>query len=183
MNKLTQQSEYQEINKWLEKTIVGLNLCPFARIPFENKQIKITIQNSSDFENAYIDFIEEVEDLSSSEQFNTTLLVYPQLEVSFEDFNDFIGELEFRLEECELDSQFQLVGFHPQFYFADTVKSDLANYVNRSPFPLIHILQRKDIDKAISSLQMGENISFTNENTIKNLSPEQIQEHFWYLFK
>jgi hypothetical protein len=176
------QNTKKEIHKWLVKTVIGLNLCPFAKDPHEKGQIHIDVSKASSFESAYQDFVSSLNYLNEENPIKTTLLVFDQLDTSFEDFNDFVGSVEDNLDENGLLNIFQLVCFHPEFRFADSDTHDLANLVNRSPKPLIHILFTEDITVATKDLAAGENISFTNEKNIKNLSESELKEFFWYLY-
>ena len=170
-----------QIHKWLEDTVIGLNLCPFAKEPFDTKQIYFRLSSSRNFKNAFEDFVQELTKLNNSIKFKTTLITYENLECDFEQFNNFCGLLEESLKENHLDTIFQIVCFHPQFKFEGVDFSDKANYVNRSPAPIVHILKKQDMDAATIHLQSGENISYINEKTIKSLSEKQLKKYFWYL--
>lgn len=176
------QNSQEILKKWLEKTVIELNLCPFAKKPYESGHLKISVDDSINFEKAFDSFIKEIESLNSHSEYRTILLGFNQLHCTFYELNDFVGHLEYTLEENNLDHYFQLVCFHPEFHFADTDKDARANLVNRSPMPLIHILLKEDVEKAVHSIQAGENISYQNEQTLEELTQEQIKEFFWYLF-
>lgn len=175
------QKAKDDIEQWLVKTIIGLNLCPFAKTPYENGQIKVAISKAYDFEQAYQNFIEELDFLNNDQKIRTTLLAFENLECDFTHFNDFVGTIEETLRENNLSDVFQLVAFHPHFVFKDADPKDLANYVNRSPYPLIHLLWSEDISQAVKNITTGENISLINEQTIKALSSEKLKEYFWFL--
>lgn len=179
---MTQKTTNEIINKWLVDTVIGLNLCPFAKVPYESGQIKIETSKAQSFEEAFADFIKEIELITTSEIVTTTLLAYESLTTNFLEFNDFIGSLEETLEDNDLAEAFQLVCFHPGFYFDELEQDDLANYVNRSPVPVIHILRKIDVTNAMSSIEAGESISLINEQTIKSLTIEQLKKYFWYLY-
>lgn len=170
------------VKNWLVETVIGLNLCPFAKKPYEEGKINIAVSKAQNFESAYDDFIKEIELISSNSITTTSLLAFDCLETNFLDFNDFIGSLENILAENDLSDDFQLVCFHQGFYFGGLELNDLANYVNRSPMPLVHILRRSDVTKASSSIDTGVNISFNNENLIKSLSDQELKKHFWFLY-
>ncbi len=168
---------------WLEKIIIDLDLCPFARIPFRQGQIHLRVCESLTPEENFQSFIEECERLLivGPSKISTTLIAYPNSHRDFLLFNDFVGELERRLEEGGLDDTFLVVAFHPRFYFDGLEENDLANYVNRSPFPTVHIIRTIEMEKAASELKSGEQLSFFNEKKLKALSPQKIKELFYYL--
>lgn len=170
-----------EINKWLELTIIELNLCPFAALPFKNNQLKVKLNQTSNQKEALDTFINELDILNDqSNTYETTLLVLPNATQNFLEYNDFIGFLEDSLFEVNLHDEFQVVGFHPNFVFNGLDLNDRANWVNRSPFPLIHILKTKSIKQVMSDPKDGEKISFNNERRLKNLSESEIKKYFWF---
>lgn len=171
----------EEIHKWLVETIIGLNLCPFAKEPFDAGHISITVSQAQQLEDAYKDFISEISFMHSSSTIRTKLLAYPNINDSFEIFNDFCGSLEEILEENDLENIFQIVGFHPKFRFEGLESNDKANYVNRAPYPVIHILLAQDVALAANTIKTGENISQNNERTIKSLSSHELKKYFVFL--
>lgn len=174
MNKLT------DINQWLEKTIIELNLCPFAKEPFLKKSLRINIceENINSF-NIY-SFKDQIKQLET-ESIETILWVFSNLQINYLDFNDLSLEFEEQLEQLNLEDKYQLVIFHPDFYFGGVHPSDKANWVNRSPLPLIHILRKDSLDKAMASEEVAKNLSLLNEKKIKALSKDELEYYFWYL--
>lgn len=172
-------------NYWLETIVVGLDLCPFARIPFEKGQIRVVECEDAGEEGQMGFFLEELEFLNQVEaaDVSTTLIVYPQASSSFSEFNDFVGDLEFMLEEAGLDEIFQLVAFHPKFVFEHLDPDHLGNYVNRSPFPVLHILRSDEIARVVKNPKEGEMISFNNDKKLHSLSRESLDQLFYYLKK
>lgn len=172
-------------NYWLKEIVIGLDLCPFARIPFEKGQIRVVECEEAQEEEQLAFFLEELEVLNQSEagELSTTLIVYPHASASFIEFNDFVGDLEFMLEEAGLDEIFQLVAFHPKFVFEHLASDHLGNYVNRSPFPVLHILRAEEVERAIKHPKEGEAISFNNDKKLHALSQESLDQIFYYLKK
>lgn len=170
---------------WLENIVIGLDLCPFARIPFEKGLIRVVECEDSNEDDQMVFFLEELEFLNRSDAADvaTTIIVYPNGSLDFSAFNDFVGELEFMLEEAGLADVFQLVTFHPKFIFNNTEFEHLGNLVNRSPFPVLHILRSEEIAKAMKNPKDGEIISFNNDKKLHGLSSETIDQLFYYLKK
>ncbi|MBC7714549.1 MAG: DUF1415 domain-containing protein [Rhizobacter sp.] len=170
---------------WLEYIVIGLDLCPFARIPFEKGLIRVVECEERDEDEQMVFFLEELELLNQTEAdvVSTTVIVYPHASSDFSHFNDFVGELEFMLEEAALENSFQLVAFHPKFVFENTEFSETGNLVNRSPFPILHILRFEEIARAMKNPKDGEVISFNNDKKLNQLSPEAIDQLFYYLKK
>ncbi|MBC7429313.1 MAG: DUF1415 domain-containing protein [Bacteriovorax sp.] len=170
---------------WLENIVIGLDLCPFARIPFESGLIRVVECKKSDEDDQMIFFLEELEFLNQAmpSDVSTTVIVYPNASNDFSLFNDFIGELEFMLEEAALENIFQLVAFHPEFVFENTDSNEIGNLVNRSPFPTLHILRSEEVARAMKNPADGEVISFNNNKKLNELSSEAIDQLFYYLKK
>lgn len=169
---------------WLENIVIGLDLCPFARIPFQKGLIRL-IECTEASEEAQLGFfLEELELLNQSapSELSTTLIVYPNASDDFATFNDFVGDLEMMLEDVELADVYQLVAFHPKFVFEETEFDHLGNLVNRSPFPILHILRSEDIARALKNPKDGEVVSYNNDKKLHELSPEARNQLFYYLF-
>ena len=170
---------------WLETIVLGLDLCPFARIPYQKGQIRVVDCQEVDEEGQMHFFLEELDLLNEADpaEISTTIIAYPFGSSDFHDFNDFVGDLESMLEDAELGDVYQLVAFHPRFVFADTDFDHLGNYVNRSPMPILHILRSEEIARALKNPKDGEIISFNNDRKLHEISSEKLAELFFYLKK
>jgi hypothetical protein len=171
-----------EITQWINQTIIQLNLCPFAALPYQKDQVKISLVNESDNEKILESFIQELEYLNAeSNNSETSLLILPKMSNDFRDFNDFVGTLEDNLFEVNLHGEFQIVAFHPRFIFEGLESIDRANWVNRSPYPVLHILKTKSIADLKMKSNEGEEISFRNENRLNELTDLEVEKYFWFL--
>jgi hypothetical protein len=179
------QSSLSLTKYWLENIVIGLNLCPFAKIPYQQGLVRIVECEDSDEEVQMMTFLKELDFLneSASPALSTTLIVYPNGNADFFSFNDFVGEIELMLEKASLDKNFQLVGFHPKFVFTETDFNHLGNLVNRSPFPILQILRTEEMAKAVKNPKDGEIISLSNDKMLNELSQEAIDQLFYYLKK
>ena len=140
----------KQTTQWLKKTVIGLGFCPFAKAPFEEGRIRIAncLEQSDEVRLDF--FIDELAllELNLRSDLSTTLIVFSICKEDFLDFNDFCGLCEDYLKESQLESDFQVVVFHPKFYFQDADPSDPTNMVNQSPYPTLHILRNVEIDEA-----------------------------------
>jgi hypothetical protein len=170
-------------NYWLENIVIGLDLCPFARIPWEKGLIRTVLCEGSKEETHLEFFLSELEFLheNPASVVSTTIIVYPDADADFLVFNDFVGDLESMLSESQLNETFQLVAFHPRFMFLDSSFNDVENLVNRSPYPVLHILRSADLDRARLMESSGSDISFRNEAKLKALSQDARDALFYYL--
>jgi len=138
------------VRRWLEKAVIGLNLCPFAKSVYVKDQVRIAICQAQDRHALTAQLYEELQLLASTpaQQTDTTLLVVPCLFEQFSDFNDYLDIAEAVLDELELVGEIQLASFHPFYQFANTEPDDLSNYTNRAPYPILHLLREDSLDRA-----------------------------------
>ncbi len=139
--------------RWLERAVVGLNLCPFAKAPYAKGRVRIRVSHAQDEETLLLDLCEELQRLAVGEEneIETTLLVHPQVLNDFLDFNDFLDVADHALEQMNLAGELQVASFHPDYRFADAAPDDIANHTNRSPYPTLHLLRESSIDRAVES--------------------------------
>ena len=166
------------INKWLEKTIIGLDLCPFTRKPYIEGKIMVKELPGQETTEAQNHFLTSLSFFQGQNKFETALLVYPQWKISFKDFYEFSEDCENHLHSLNLEDEFQLVAFHPGFCFEGLAFSNRANLVNSSPLPLIHILRICDLDFLNLSSKEAESMSFNNAKKLESLSEEELFDHF-----
>ena len=138
---------------WLEKAVIGLNLCPFAKGVHIKDQIRYFVSHATTTEELIKDLMAELEVLAevNPEKIDTTLLIHPFVMQDFLDYNDFLEVADATLEELDLDGILQVASFHPQYQFEDAAPDDIDNYTNRSPFPTLHLLREDSIDKAVEA--------------------------------
>ena len=157
--------------RWLERAVIGLNLCPFAKAPHVKGQIHYAVSEAKGLEGLRDELIEELQALAaaSAEVRETTLLIVPHMLRDFLDFNDFLDEADGVLQELDLEGEFQVASFHPQFQFADTEPDDITNHTNRSPYPTLHLLREASIDRAVEAFPEAETIYEANMATMEKL--------------
>jgi hypothetical protein len=168
----------ESVEQWLEKIIIGLNLCPFAKKPYLANSIRIQNTQTND-ENEMIQFfLDELDYIQNNKSLSTSLVVFQNASLDFLNFYDLFSLMEDLIEQLKLQHEFQVVCFHPQFIFENTEPDKRINVVNRSPYPLIHILRSIEIENALNSPEEGEKISFSNEKLLDSMSDAEFQTHF-----
>ncbi len=157
--------------QWLERAVIGLNLCPFAKAVHVKGQIRYVVSDASTPEALADDLVRELEFLAeaNAEQIDTTLLIHPRVLQDFLDFNDFLDVADGVVEELELDGILQVASFHPQFQFENTEPDDITNYTNRSPYPTLHLLREDSIERAVAAFPDELEIAETNIATLEKL--------------
>ena len=157
--------------EWLEKAVIGLNLCPFAKAVYVKNQVRIVVSSAKHLDGLLEDLDRELDFLAAAdpEEIDTTLLIHPTLLLDFLDFNDFMQLAEAAVEEHELEGVIQIASFHPQFQFEGTEPDDMGNYTNRAPFPILHLLREASIERAVAACPEAETIYERNIDTLKAL--------------
>nr|WP_315466881.1 DUF1415 domain-containing protein [uncultured Undibacterium sp.] len=165
---------------WLEKAVIGLNLCPFAKGVHIKDQIRYFVSHATTPEELIKDLMAELEVLAEAnpDKIDTTLLIHPYVMQDFLDYNDFLEVADATLEELDLDGILQVASFHPQYQFEDAEPEDIDNYTNRSPFPTLHLLREDSIEKAVEAFPEAEQIYEKNIQTLRALGHEAWKKLF-----
>ncbi len=150
MNTLSDQTIISHTQQWLEKAVIGLNLCPFAKAPYVKEQVRISVSRAKHLDGFLEDLDRELQLLAdtSAEETETTLLVQPDLFGDFLTFNDMLELADAAVGEHDLEGVVQIAPFHPDFQFEGTEADDISNYTNRSPYPTLHLIRESSIAKA-----------------------------------
>ena len=174
MNKESNDDIIATTQRWLERAVIGLNLCPFAKAVHVKKQIRYVVSRATTPEELLKEFINEAELLAetSAEKIDTTLLIHPDVLTDFLDYNDFLDIADEALEQLDLAGDLQVASMHPQYQFADTQPDDIENYTNRSPCPTLHLLRETSVDKAVAAFPEADQIFEKNIETMKRLGHE-----------
>ena len=159
------------MREWIEKAVIGLNLCPFAKAVYVKNQVRYVVSHAPHLDGLLEDLDRELDFLAAAdpEAVDTTLLIHPTLLPDFLDFNDFMQLAEAALDEHGLDGVIQIASFHPAFQFEGTEPDDLGNYTNRAPFPTLHLLREASIDRAVAAFPEAETIYARNIETLQAL--------------
>lgn len=163
--------EIADTVRWLERAVIGLNLCPFAKAPHVKGQIHYVVSQAKGLEGLRDELIEQLQAMAAlpADARETVLLIVPQMLHDFLEFNDFLDEADGVLQELDMEGEFQVASFHPQFQFADTEPDDITNFTNRSPYPTLHLLREDSIDRAVEAFPEAETIYETNMATLEKL--------------
>jgi len=168
------QTVVQDMRRWLERAVIGLNLCPFAKAVHVKGQIHYAVSAATGAAELRQDLLAELRDLAArdAQQRDTTLLIAPLVFPDFLDFNDFLVEADQALAELDLEGVLQIASFHPRYQFAGTAPDDIGNFSNRAPYPTLHLLREASIDRAVQAFPEAETIYEANMATLERLGPE-----------
>ena len=156
---------------WLERAVIGLNLCPFAKGVHVKGQVHYAVSRATTPQDLLEDLIYELKELvaHTAEARDTTLFIAPCCLQDFLDFNDFLAQADRALEQLDLEGVLQIASLHPQYQFAGTAEDDITNFTNRSPYPTLHLLREDSIDRAVAAFPNPEAIFETNMRTLQDL--------------
>jgi hypothetical protein len=156
---------------WLEKAVIGLNLCPFAKAVHVKQQVRYVVSNATTPEALLETLMNELQLLSDTdpEVTDTTLLIHPFVLNDFMDYNEFLDVADAAVEDMQLDGELQVASFHPHYQFADTDVNDISNYTNRAPYPILHLLREDSIERAVEAFPEAAEIFDKNIETLEKL--------------
>ena len=161
---------------WLRDVVVALNLCPFAAAPLRRNTIRYRVSMARDPQALLQDLLEELIRLDRADPatVSTTLLILPYTLGDFADYNDFLDLADAALRAANLEGAVQIASFHPDYRFADSAPDALANYTNRSPYPLLHLLREDEVERAVALHPDTERIPRDNIRRLEELGLEKI---------
>lgn len=164
-------SAQAETLAWIERAVIGLNLCPFARAVRSKQQIRCVVSEATDASRLLCALCDEAQRLIDTDPavLDTTLLVHPHMLRDFGEYNDFLDLAEAALHAMGCDGVLQLASFHPDYLFAGTEPDDPSNATNRSPHPTLHLLREASVARAVQAFPDAEAIYEVNMRTMREL--------------
>lgn len=159
---------------WIERAVIGLELCPFARAVHVGRRIRYVVTGTREPEALVEVLVSELEHLAAADpaELETTLLIHPQVLTDFLDYNEFLDVADAAVEQLGLTGVVQVASFHPQYQFAGTAANDIDNYTNRSPYPTLHLLREDSVERAVAAHPDTDRIFENNIETLRRLGHE-----------
>ncbi len=159
---------------WLERAVIGLNLCPFAKSVFVKKQVRYALTGATTADELLAVLAHELQLLVDTDpaQLDTTLLIHPQAMTDFLDYHFFLAEVDALIRNLGHEGVFQVASLHPAYEFAGSEPDEIANYTNRSPYPTLHLLRESSIDRAVAAFPDAESIFERNIETMERIGHE-----------
>ncbi len=156
---------------WLERAVIGLNLCPFAKSVYVKEQVRYVVSPVTEAPDVMDDLERELRLLADADpaQIDTTLLILPHAVADFLDFNDLLYFAERLLASLGLEGTLQIASFHPHYQFAGTEPDDIENYTNRAPYPILHLLREDSIARAAAAFPDAADIYERNQAVMRRL--------------
>lgn len=171
---LTADEAITATRKWLERAVIGLNLCPFAKAVHVKNQVRYVVSKATDSDALLADLEQELQYLAkaSPEETDTTLLIHPHALKRFDDFTDFLDLVDVVVRLQGLSGILQVANFHPDYCFSDAEADDRGNLTNRSPYPTLHLLREASLDRAVRAFPEAATIYERNIETMERLGRE-----------
>ena len=163
----------QQTSQWIQQIIIKHNFCPFAARVVDH----IDYQLASDPSPAGI--LSQLsllwEKLDQQPAIETSFLIFPQAFSNFYDYLEMLHLAEAHLAATGYEGIYQLASFHPQYCFAGSTEDDPANYTNRSPYPMFHLLREASLEQAIAHHPDPEGIPAQNIERAQTLGLKQMK--------
>jgi uncharacterized protein len=156
---------------WIEKAVIGLELCPFARAVYVGERIRYSISAARDEDELLGDLARELSMLASAPEdlCETTLLIHPWVLTDFAEYNVFLNAADREVGTLGLRGEIQIASFHPHYQFEGTTPDDIGNFTNRSPYPMLHLLREASVERAVSAIPDAAAIFERNIETLRRL--------------
>ena len=160
-----------DTRRWLERAVIGLNLCPFAKAVHAKGQVRYVASEATTPDALLEQLGEELLFLRDAppDTVDTTLIVHPHVLGDFLDYNDFLELADALVAELGLDGVLQVASFHPQYQFAGSHPDDIENCTNRSPWPTLHLLREDSVSRAVAAYPDADVIVDRNIDTLRTL--------------
>ena len=160
--------------RWLERAVIGLNLCPFAKAVYVKGQVRFAVSDATTPDELVERVTAELAFLRDADpqQTDTTLLIHPQVLADFLEYNDFLDTADATIHAQGLAGVIQIASFHPNYQFAGTAPDDVGNHSNRSPFPMLHLLRENSVARAVGAFPEADAIVDRNLATLAKLGQD-----------
>lgn len=169
------KQQEQALHDWLQQVVIGLKLCPFAKEPWDQQRVRLVFCESTDPETLLKLLHQELRQLDATapEHLETTVVAACAQLADFEDYLDLLAVADALIDDCGWRGQYQIAGFHPRYCFDGLDPADAANYSNRSPMPLFHLLREDSIAQAVATMRDPAAIFERNIALLRGLSEEE----------
>jgi len=163
-----------DTRRWLERAVIGLNLCPFAKSVHVKKQIRYALTEAATPDELLAELEREFTLLTETDPalLDTTLLIHPKVLTDFLDYHFFLQEAEALIRNLDYEGIYQIASLHPDYEFAGSEADDIDNVTNRSPYPTLHLLRESSIDRAVAAFPDPDSIYERNIATVRRLGHE-----------
>ena len=172
------QKTITRVRRWIEKAVIGLNLCPFARSVYQQNKVRLIVSKSGRVDALMLELYQQCQYLIETPEIETTLLIIPYQLEEFAEFNQILDQVDALIEGYEWSGVFQIASFHPKYQFHNTNIEDRENWTNRSPFPILQILRETGVERALSGYPDPDRIPEKNIRKLIEMDLSQFDRVF-----
>lgn len=165
----------RQTRAWLQSVVIGMNFCPFARKVFDQDAIHYNVQLKTQFGDAVEELYQECVYLDDHPEIETSLIIFAEDFTDFDDYLDLLVFANHMLERYGYEGIYQLASFHPDYEFDSSESDDAANYTNRSPYPMLHLIREASLENALQHYPDPEGIPERNIAEARKQGLEKMQ--------
>ncbi len=162
------------VRNWVDRFVVGMNLCPFAKTELTRNRFRFTVSAANSEDLLLAELQTELELLNNNRCIETTLLIHPSVLRDFDAYNQFLNYAEALIKQMALEGIYQIASFHPDYRFEGSAPTAAENYTNRSPYPMLHLLREESLERAIARYPDVEQIPRRNIELMRRLGETKL---------
>ena len=162
------------VRNWVDRFVVGMNLCPFAKTELTRNRVRFTVSAANSEDLLLAELQTELELLNNNRCIETTLLIHPSVLRDFDAYNQFLNYAEALIKQMALEGIYQIASFHPDYRFEGSAPTAAENYTNRSPYPMLHLLREESLERAIARYPDVEQIPRRNIELMRRLGETKL---------
>jgi len=162
MEKVTALSVIEQTKRWITDVVIACNFCPFAAREVKRNSVHYQVEMATDLNTCLQTFLQECRRLDEQPAVETVLLIFPHAFPLFARYLELVDKAERLLKKQGYEGVYQVATFHPDYRFAQASADDAANYTNRSPYPMLHLLREESIEQALQHYADPEKIPERN---------------------
>ncbi len=168
----------QQTLAWLDRFVIGLNLCPFASKVRDDGTLHIEVCQKTDWDDLVRSVLLQLEALLQADEkvISTSLLVFSHAVAEFDEFLELLAAANEILAETQLDGVIQIASFHPDYVFEEEPEDDVSHYTNRSPYPMLHFIREAQLTQALKHFPNPEQIPIDNISCLRELGKADIDK-------
>jgi len=168
-NDTNTSNSIEQTKKWLQEVIIAHNFCPFVKKEFDSGRIRFALSEETEKAKILSTVVDECQRLDINKDIETTLIVFSKGLKSFDQYLNIVELADELMNLQGYEGVYQLATFHPNYVFAGTDKTDAANFTNRSPYPLLHLIRETSLEQALKNYPDPDSIPENNINKAREL--------------
>lgn len=161
---------------WVEHTVVGCGFCPFAYKVVAEQSIRYELIRGTALHEHPEKVLAEARLLQEQAAISTSLIIFPDAYEHFSAYLQLVKRCEQLLLRKGFEGIFQIASFHPEYLFGGASEDDAANYTNRSPYPMIHLIREEELAEALANFRAPERIPERNIRFAREKGAEYLKD-------